>query len=32
LLKCGSVHEADSGYSCGNLRHAVAEVPSFDFS
>src|ERR1700681_3186455 len=25
LLKCGSVHEADSGYSCGNLRHAVAE-------
>jgi hypothetical protein len=25
LLKCGSVHEADSGYSCGDLRHAVAE-------
>ena len=25
LLKCGSGHEADSGYSCGNLRHAVAE-------
>ena len=25
LLKCGSVHEADSGYRCGNLRHAVAE-------